>query len=185
MCLCACVCEDIWTYKGRVCFYTPFTVYVCAEGTCVQSAAVQTFCVCFVSLCTFACVQYVWHLQSDMPVCVLCRPMVLAAWGRDKNPLPLKTETSLTSVTVSTAALFPSYLFLLSSLYTRKAYLYLCVCLCVFQFVESATRTAQGWVTITLTHTWQTKRAKKTRSDTRYPSSARTTTSVSLPPRLQ
>lgn len=50
----------------------------------------------------------------------------------------------------------------------------------MFQSAGSAIRTAQGWVTTTLTHTWQMRRVKKTQSDTRYPSNARTTTSVSL-----
>jgi len=53
-------------------------------------------------------------------------------------------------------------------------------CMCLFQSVESDIRTAQGWATITLTHTWRMKRVRKTQSDIHCPSSARTTTSVSL-----
>lgn len=95
----------------------------------------------------FLCVTC--NLISHKYVCLcvhgLCRPTVLEVWGRDKSCLPLRTETSLTSVTVSEsdATLFlhcPPFLLSVSPHTNRKLMLHT-VCYSLWKALQEPPRT--------------------------------------------
>lgn len=137
-CVCVCARVDAW---GEECVVKHFSLCMLMHRlakTYLTRVEDQTFPVYL----TCVILHVVGVLQSEFSqvfidvcayvyVCVCVhRPTVLEAWGSDKSHPPSKTETSLTSVTVSVATLFLYSCFF----HTLLLYAYtlsVCVCVCV------------------------------------------------------